>query len=351
MSAVSWLVLCLVVAGGAVQLVRYLQRDDASMAIPGLAPPSSVDANGLRVLHGLEQSPWAVLATQRGWRMETQIMMGTVGRLDIHLPRDGANISVTGHAGAAPGVVAHTTLRLPTPDPGAALANRSTLSGLLGRMGRSMEPDAHQNWLAELPGPQGLSYHRGQLTLALPIHIDQLPKALSGLRDLARALELSRYPPWAKVALKHEWALTLTDTGPSLTARLQGHEIQARLLGQTHSLRCSLRCTCPPGVPPMTLKHIEHGHGAPEAVPHLIANTLLHIRALDPKALGTDLQDDRLFQAILTVVHGYPGSSLTQERIELVSPGDLGIGLEEALSAVAELATALEGHEWTSGRS
>ena len=84
---------------------------------------------------------------------------------------------------------------------------------------------------------------------------------------------------------------------------------------------------------------------------HLIANTLLHIRALDPQGLGKDLHDETLFQGILTVVHGYPGSSLTQKRIELVSPGDLGIGLEEALVAVAELAQALEGRAWNSGRS
>jgi hypothetical protein len=351
MNAVSWLILCMVVTAGAVQLVRYLQRDDASPPLPGLTPRSFPDSNGLRVLHGLEQSPWAVLAAQRGWRMETQIMMGTVGRLDIHLPRDAVSVSVTGHAGAPPGAVAHTTLRLPTPDPGAALADRETLSGLLGQMGRQLDPAAHQSWLPELPGPQGLSYHRGQLTLALPLHIDQLPKALAGLRTLAHAMELARFPPWAKVALKHGWPLTLTATGPMLTASLKGFEIKARLLGQTESLRCTLRCVCPEGVPALTLNHIEHGHGEPEAVPHLIANTLLHIRALDPQGLGKDLHDEALFQAILTVVHGYPGSSLTQKRIELVSPGDLGIGLEEALVAVAELAQALEGRAWNSGRS
>lgn len=97
----------------------------------------------------------------------------------------------------------------------------------------------------------------------------------------------------------------------------------------------------------MTLNHIDRGHGPSEAVPHLIANTLRHIHALDPQALGAHLEDDALLKAILTVVHGYPGSSLTQERIELVTPGDIGRELEPAIEAVATLAQALEAHPWS----
>lgn len=347
MTTGAWLALCLITVGGLIRLVQHLRKEGASQAITGLSPRPATTVDGQLILHALEQSPWAVLAAQEGWPMHSEIMMGAVGRLDIQLPEAGASLSVSGHAGAAPGPVAHVTLRMPTPDPGAALRDRSTVAGLMTQLGRPLDPDAAQTWLSELPGPQGLSYLKGQLTLALPLNLNQLDEALAGLQDLARALELSGHPPWAALALEQGWALKLSPTGPSMTAQLRGFEIHARLQGQTERRRCILRCSCPAGVPPMTLNHIEHGHGEPEAVPHLIANTLLHIRALDPVALGQDLHDERLFQAILTVVHGYPGSSLTQQRIELVSPDDLGVGLQAAIHAVADLAAALEEHAWT----
>lgn len=159
-----------------------------------------------------------------------------------------------------------------------------------------------------------------------------LPRAQSMLARLSELLDAENRH-WRQAAEAHN--LQLIAHLPH--AHLAGRGLSVHLLEDP--LRTTIVATL--GLPfPLTVAH-RKSSDAP-GIGNPILDMLLSVESpCMPKARAL-LDDERLTESLLAVLHRWPDSTLTETRLVLVAPGRLTDGLAEALDEVQALRQMLE---------
>lgn len=302
-------------------------------------PPSQAEGSAER---WFAASPWPALAQAQGWTVSKE--HNTTGRAGVSIHIHGTLKGTDFHATqwATYGLVNLSTSRFVV-----RAASRQPPEGLSFR-GSSLRWERNtaqlspfQTWVEDDGGPQALTWNSGMLALE-QVNPEAELQTLHQALALFAALRQAEFPIW--YTPRAGWTLSRDSTGqwPRLRSEVQGQRVFANLEWANGALRTRIMALVPEGRPPFTLVHPAHASGPKVSTRHPIADSLLHASG-DGEALHAALQTPGAFEAIMAVVHAYPGSRLTHERIELVAPGDLGALLPQALSQVGQVAACFSG--------
>ncbi len=316
-------------------------------------PPSSA-----KVLAQVRGSPWTKLAKTQGWPIQTQQLDPRRTRLSFTWGKgqDALHIHVLLHHGQEGVLETNTHFKVPARRPERGLMeNRRLMATAMAWQGAEMERKAAGLWLKDLPGPQALRFEaedllgseHGMLQLTLPAQVSHVSEIRAGLRLLRTAFHQAQWPAWSGLAHAHSWHLSSDGSGrlPVLAGALDGVSFRANLRGERRSLQTRIiSIAVPEAMPGMRLTHADHGEGASGDFKHPIAGTLIHASSPHMGAVRALVNNPKVFGPLLAVVHAFPGSELTGERITLRAQGDLKLELYGALEAVAALSQALGKH-------
>ncbi len=282
-------------------------------------------------------SPWRAIAEAEGWSCAPAFSKHASVGLRMHSPpsKDNfeANLRVNSESSLT---VERLRIRRATRQPpnGTRIAG-STLTWKWGTA--VLHPP--QPWLPTGGPEQILVWKAGYLELQL-VCPRKCSATLVDALALFDALRQAEFPAW--YAPHPDWTLRMDSSGlwPRVSTQVDGQPVSASLEWANAALRSRVMAPLPPQDTRFCLVHAEHGEGDPVPLRHPIADSLLHGTG-DAKAMQALLADPHTVQAILAVVHAYPGSRVTQDRVELRFPGDLGEALPAAIESVALAATAI----------
>lgn len=292
----------------------------------------------------MRDSPWPELARSKGWSCTS--LLPSTGRPSFrvrgqHEGQDfeavaslrGSVLEVTGHQHYSG---ERLQVRAPTRQPPEALVFReSRLHWSV--TGATLTP--FQNWLPEQSDTQALEWRAPhlELTLSRPGDPEQCVRQAMAL---FKALRHAEFPFW--YTARAGWTLKLDSTRqwPRLSRQVDGVQVNANLEWVQGALRTRIMAPIPIQDTRFSLVHPDFRDGERVRTRHPIADSLLHATG-DGEALHRILQGDATFSAIMAIVHGHPGSRLTQDRIELIAAGDMGDGLLQAMNKVVRAASAI----------
>ena len=321
------------------------------------APSSEPPPTSMTVLRQLQASPWTKLAKRQGWPLKTRQLDPRRSKLDIQWGegQDALYVAVL-LVHSEEEAVASTHFSVPCQRPAKGLlGNRKLMAQAMSWQGVMSGRRMASRWLSELEGPQELSWEpedllgsqHGMLTLTLPGQAAQVSDIRAGLRALRAALLQARHPGWASLAHERGWSLShdASKTLPILAGTLEGAHFRATLRKKGRGLQTQVfSISVPELLPELRIEHIAHGQGQAAELNHPIAGSMIHAVSPHLAALRLLVNNPQVFGPLMAVVHGYPGSSLSNERIELLAEGDLKLELLAAIQAVADLSAALARH-------
>ena len=320
----------------AVGLVVGLASSGAKDAPPERLPPPSDQE--LAVEAWLRASPWPELAQAKGWRCKDDRPIYAAAAYRISGQVEGLAFEAVSsvHFGMINFLPERLLVRAMTRKPPKDLLFKGSVlrwdfnSALL-------KPD--QSWVAGQSEVQALEWKAPYLELTLVAPED--PEAcVAQAMALFEELRDAEFPFWYQP--REGWTLRMDSTGhwPRLSRQVDGRLVIANLEWVQGALRTRIMALIPPQAGRFTLVHPEHAQGAKVEVRNPIVDTLLHASG-DTQALHALLEDPRTVEAIMAIVHGHPGSRLTQDRIELIAAGDLGKDLPQAMDEVVQAAQAI----------
>jgi hypothetical protein len=315
------------------------EKDAPIKALPAPDPSAETYAE-----KWMRKSPWPELAQAQGWTCTSLLPQTGRPAYRIRGRHEGRDFEVVSSLRA--GVLEVTgvqhyagerlLLRSRTRQPPDELVFReSRLHWSV--TGATLSP--FQTWLPEQGDTQALEWKDPylELTLSRPGDPEQ---CLREAMALFTALRHAEFPFW--YAERPGWTLKLDSTGqwPRLSRLVDGVLVNANLEWVQGALRTRIMAPLPPQRARFTLTHPDFKEGDKVNTRHPIADSLLHAEG-DGEALHGLLQDADAFSAIMAIVHGHPGSRLTQDRIELIAAGDMGDGLLQAMNKVVRAASAI----------
>jgi len=167
---------------------------------------------------------------------------------------------------------------------------------------------------------------------------DLLRTYISVATELASAVRERHLAPWR--AASEALGLTLTEEPRKLTlsGSVHGVRVQATLelsAKQRWLTRIYAETRGPPG---LRLVHVDHGEGASIRLADPVLGMMVHVSGEEPAAVSALLQSAELTETLLPIVHGYPGSTVTEDTVTLVSRERLWGRLTERVEQVARLA-------------
>lgn len=315
-------------------------------------PPSSA-----KVLAQVRDSPWTKLARAQGWPLKSRQLDPRRTRMKITWGsgQDAVYIDVllVHSEGSATSV---THFKIPSKRPAAGLLqNRRLMSTAMDWQGLEMERNPTGRWLKNLPGPQELRFEpedllgseKGMLQLTLPAQVAHVSDIRRGMRALREAFHQAQWPAWSALSHAHSWHLSSDASKrlPLLAGRVDGVVFRASLTQQGRSPHTQITSIqVPEAMPGMRISHVDSGEGPSGDFKHPIAGTLIHASSPHMAAVRALVNNPKVFGPLLAVVHAFPGSELTGERITLRAERDLKLELYGALEAVAALSQALAEH-------
>lgn len=305
------------------------------------AAPELLDGPGTPALASdkwIQESPWPELAKAHGWTCVEERPLEAAAAFRITGSAKGQDFEAI--ASLHFGVVSFLPerLRIRTQSrrpPGNLLFRGSAL--FWDRTTAQLSPG--QPWLPELADKQSLSWQEAWLELTLESPKDPGACVVQTMA-LFEELRQAEFPAW--YAPKEGWTLKMDRTGqwPRLSRSVESRTVSANLERVQGHVRTRIMAPLPPQETRFSLIHPDFQSEAKVPTRHPIADTLLNATG-DGEALHALLSDPEAFAPIMAVVHGYPGSRLTQDQIELIAAGDLGESLPEAIDTVLQAANAI----------
>lgn len=322
-------------------LIVGLVRSGSEKAPPQALPPPDAESPAEKWMRA---SPWPELAHAKGWTCTSLLSQTGRPAYRIQGQHEGQDFeavsSLRGSVLEITGVQHYAgerlLLRARTRQPPQDLTFReSRLHWSVS--GASLKP--LQTWLPEQSDTQALEWKDPylELTLSQPGDPEQ---CLRQAMALFSALRHAEFPFWYGAG--PDWTLKLDSTGqwPRLSRLIDGVQVSASLEWVQGALRTRIMAPLPPQNTRFSLMHPDFQDAPKVGTRHPIADSLLHASG-DGEALHRLFQGPEVFSAIMAVVHGHPGSRLTQDRIELIAAGDMGQGLMEAMDKVVQAASAI----------
>ena len=172
---------------------------------------------------------------------------------------------------------------------------------------------------------------------------ESIAQLLSDALRIAETLDTARIRPWQDAAQQLNLALSERDTRLVLSGEHRGHtlKISADLKADTTTI------TLPLSGMPAGLSLVAGSKGG-LTLGDPILDGMLTVSGHNPEAVRMLLQDDELRGVLLAVIHAWPGSSVTANRIMLSLPTTATEGLQERLEEVTTLASRLMRQGWYS---
>ena len=169
-------------------------------------------------------------------------------------------------------------------------------------------------------------------------HTDHAASRASEAIRLVHALTAAGRGAWETLA--HAHGLAIDEAAAQISGTLRGVDVMIELLrGRSRTTRITALIARPlPGG--TAVVHKDLGGGG-ERLGDPVLDGMVVARTSDAGALSDRVCQDEVRGALLEVVHGYPGSVLRSDRVELTAPGRLGRELKTAVNAAVELAAAL----------
>lgn len=316
-------------------------------------PPDSTS-----VLAQIRSSPWTKLARAQGWPIQSQQLDPRRTRLKFTWGegKDALHVHVLLQHRKDGALASSTRFKVPARQPQRGLMdNRRLMATAMSWQGAEMDRRAAGLWLKGLPGPQNLQFEaedllgsqHGMLQLTLPAEVGHVSEIRAGLRTLRTAFHQAQWPAWSGLAHAQSWHLSADASHrlPVLAGSLDGVPFRANLTRHGRAAQTQITSIAVPGpMPGMRLTHIDHGTGPSGDFKHPIAGTLIHASSPHMAAVRALVNNPQVFGPLLAVLHAFPGSELTGERITLRAERDLKLELMPALEAVASLSKALADH-------
>ena len=283
-----------------------------------------------------QSSPWTAMAREQGWRCTPEFYKRAVAALGVKSPSDTQNFHMTVRLNDSESMSETVVIRreMARPSGGLKLA-----TGTLSWRFDTARLSPRGPWIPSGGRKQELRWEAPNLELHLRAPKRDKQTILDAL-SLFESLHQAQYSYWYDPP--PGWTLKLDSTGqwPRLSRLVNGVLVNANLEWVQGALRTRIMAPLPPQSARFTLVHPDFREGPKVSTRHPIADSLLHAEG-DGEALHGLLQDADAFSAIMAIVHGHPGSRLTQDRIELIAAGDMGDGLLQAMNKVVRAASAI----------
>ena len=172
-------------------------------------------------------------------------------------------------------------------------------------------------------------------------HDKPLRRYISSAEALLMELQESRLRPWAAVAAAT--GLTLTEEAglPQLTGQIHGCPVSIRIVrdGKRWRTVITAQTAGPAG---LHIVHKDHTSGGrPLSIPNPVLSMTVSVFGDDPEVIKEFLSDESRTSALLPVVHGHPGSTVTEDTITLQAQGWLLNDLPEVVEKVTALLAAM----------
>jgi hypothetical protein len=175
------------------------------------------------------------------------------------------------------------------------------------------------------------------------------PEAVKALVDttceLGRALVEQWQAPWLASAAR--WGLRLSHKGLrySMQGTADGLPLRVRHRERDGRAVTVIQLTLPT-LPGLHVAHRDHARRAgwlplAEPVGNAVLDMTLAVKAKDPAQARALLADEALTADLIELVHGFPGSELHQQGLELLLPGHVHVDLEELIEGALALAREL----------
>ena len=210
---------------------------------------------------------------------------------------------------------------------------------------RSAITSMERLWIITKPRPEGgtllqIRVSRSILQIDAAAYIEQGKRLMHALQDAAEQL-------WVATAERYGLALKTADGLPQLNGHLNGVPIEIaarRNKCQQHRTQISLTHTGPAG---MHVVHVDHD--GPDAAPIKTGNPVLEmtvqIHGDDVEGILQMLGSEGCPDALLPIVHGYPGTAMTDQGTTIELPGWQVEALPELLEKLSALTQYLLAQE------
>ena len=162
-------------------------------------------------------------------------------------------------------------------------------------------------------------------------HLENAEPRVRMATELVLALARARRKHWSAVAAVH-------GLEPEGHNRMKNGVLDVTWREGVTEIRGRVRRFLPTGTRVM---HVDKGVGKVK-LGDPILDTMVSIETSDPAALSERLSDDEVRGALLEVVHGFPGSMVTEREIILATRQWPGRFLEKGVDAVKELQRGLD---------
>ena len=167
---------------------------------------------------------------------------------------------------------------------------------------------------------------------------------IQNTRQLLEALQQSTQQLWAATAAQHRLALTTVDGRPQMCGQLNGVPVLVRVQrqGKGHQTHITISNTGPAGL------HVLHvDHEGPDTPAIQTGNPVLDmavtVRGDDAAGIMQLLGNANCTDALLPIVHGYPGTAVTDHGTELTIPGWQVEALPTIMEKVAAFTECMPG--------